>query len=83
MSIEELKALFENGDKPTAADYGALIDAIFEGKGVSQSDLEAVKTVLQTAIDTVKNDLEDELTKANSAITALEGRVAALEQPTG
>lgn len=83
MSIEELKSLFENGDKPTAADYGALIDAIFEGKGVSQSDLEAVKTVLQTAIDTVKNDLEDELTKANSAITALEGRVAALEQPTG
>ncbi|MFK4900597.1 hypothetical protein ACI1UM_06340 [Lactococcus petauri] len=83
MSIEELKSLFENGDKPTAADYGALIDAIFEGKGVSQSDLEAVKTVLQTAIDTVKNDLEDELTKANSAITALEGRVTALEQPTG
>ncbi|NHI73552.1 hypothetical protein ET006_05430 [Lactococcus garvieae] len=83
MSIEELKSLFENGDKPTAADYGALIDAIFEEKGVSQSDLEAVKTVLQTAIDTVKNDLEDELTKANSAITALEGRVTALEQPTG
>ncbi|USJ19531.1 hypothetical protein [Lactococcus formosensis] len=83
MSIEELKSLFENGDKPTAADYGALIDAIFEGKGVSQSDLEAVKTVLQTAIDTVKNDLEDELTKANSAVTALEGRVTALEQPTG
>lgn len=83
MSIEELKSLFENGDKPTAADYGALIDAIFEGKGVSQSDLEAVKTVLQTAIDTVKNDLEDELTKANSAITALDGRVTALEQPTG
>ena len=39
MSIDELKALFENGDKPTAADYGALIDEIFEGKGVSQSDL--------------------------------------------
>ncbi|NHI65553.1 hypothetical protein [Lactococcus formosensis] len=82
MSIDELKALFENGDKPTAADYGALIDAIFEGKGVSQSDLEAVKTVLQTAIDTVKTDFESELTTAKNLITALADRVTALENPT-
>ncbi|GFO52838.1 hypothetical protein ikelab_21130 [Lactococcus garvieae] len=82
MSIDELKALFENGDKPTAADYGALIDAIFEGKGVSQSDLEAVKTVLQTAIDTVKTDFESELTTAKNSITALTDRVTALENPT-
>lgn len=82
MSIDELKALFENGDKPTAADYGALIDAIFEGKGVSQSDLEAVNTVLQTAIDTVKTDLESELTTAKNSITALADRVTALENPT-
>lgn len=82
MSIDELKALFENGDKPTAADYGALIDEIFEGKGVSQSDLEAVKTVLQTAIDQVKTDFESELTTATSAITSLEGRVSALENAT-
>jgi hypothetical protein len=82
MSIDELKALFENGDKPTAADYGALIDAIFEGKGVSQSDLDAVKTVLQSAIDTVKTDFESELTTAKNSITALEGRVSALENAT-
>ncbi|MCU7363644.1 hypothetical protein [Lactococcus petauri] len=82
MSIDELKALFENGDKPTAADYGSLIDAIFEGKGVSQSDLEAVKTVLQTAIDTVKTDFESELTTAKNSITALADRVTALENPT-
>lgn len=82
MSIDELKALFENGDKPTAADYGALIDAIFEGKGVSQSDLEAVKTVLQTAIDQVKTDFESELTTAKNSITALADRVTALENPT-
>lgn len=82
MSIDELKALFENGDKPTAADYGALIDAIFEGKGVSRSDLEAVKTVLQTAIDTVKTDFESELTTAKNLITALADRVTALENPT-
>lgn len=79
MSIDELKALFENGDKPTAADYGALIDEIFEGKGVSQADLDAAKTVLQKAIDTVKTDLEGELTTAKNSITALEGRVSALE----
>lgn len=82
MSIDELKALFENGDKPTAADYGALIDAIFEGKGVSQSDLDAVKTVLQSAIDTVKTDFESELTTAKNSITALADRVTALENPT-
>lgn len=82
MSIDELKALFENGDKPTAADYGALIDAIFEEKGVSQSDLEAVKTVLQTAIDTVKTDFESELTTAKNSITTLADRVTALENPT-
>ncbi|WP_285050035.1 hypothetical protein [Lactococcus garvieae] len=82
MSIDELKALFENGDKPTAADYGALIDEIFEGKGVSQGDLDAVKTVLQAAIDSVKTDLESELTTAKNSITALADRVTTLENPT-
>lgn len=81
MSIDELKALFENGDKPTAADYGALIDEIFEGKGVSQEELEAVKTVLQAAIDSVKTDLEKELKTANDAIEDLKTRVATLENP--
>ena len=82
MSIDELKALFENGDKPTAADYGALIDEIFDGTGVSQGDLDAVKTVLQAAIDSVKTDLEKELKTANDAIEDLKTRVATLENAT-
>jgi N-methylhydantoinase B/oxoprolinase/acetone carboxylase alpha subunit len=48
---------------------------------VSQEDLEAVKTVLQTAIDSVKADLEKELKTANDAIEDLKTRVAALENP--
>ena len=82
MSNEDLKNRFKTGDKPNGSDFSALIDAIFEGKGVSQSDLDAAKTVLQTAIDTVKTDLEGELTTAKNSITALEGRVSALENAT-
>ncbi|MDG6130831.1 hypothetical protein [Lactococcus formosensis] len=82
MSNEDLKNRFKTGDKPNGSDFSALIDAIFEGKGVSQSDLEAVKTVLQTAIDTVKTDFESELTTAKNSITALADRVTTLENPT-
>ncbi|WP_346349631.1 hypothetical protein [Lactococcus formosensis] len=81
MSKEELKNRFKTGDKPTGADFSELIDAIFEEKGVSQEDLEAVKTVLQTAIDSVKADLEKELKTANDAIEDLKTRVATLENP--
>lgn len=81
MSNDELKNLFKTGDKPNGSDFSALIDAIFEGKGVSQEDLEAVKTVLQTAIDSAKADLEKELKTANEAIEDLKIRVATLENP--
>lgn len=81
MSNDELKNLFKTGDKPNGSDFSALIDAIFEGKGVSQEDLEAVKTVLQTAIDSAKADLEKELKTANDAIEDLKTRVATLENP--
>lgn len=81
MSNDELKNLFKTGDKPNGSDFSALIDAIFEGKGVSQEDLEAVKTVLQTAIDSAKADLEKELKTANDAIEDLKNRVATLENP--
>ncbi|MCI3860145.1 hypothetical protein V6B05_01715 [Lactococcus garvieae] len=81
MSNDELKNLFKTGDKPNGSDFSALIDAIFEEKGVSQEDLEAVKTVLQTAIDSAKADLEKELKTANDAIEDLKIRVATLENP--
>lgn len=81
MSNDELKNLFKTGDKPNGSDFSALIDAIFEGKGVSQEDLEAVKTVLQTTIDSAKADLEKELKTANDAIEDLKNRVATLENP--
>lgn len=81
MNNDELKNLFKTGDKPNGSDFSALIDAIFEGKGVSQEDLEAVKTVLQTAIDSAKVDLEKELKTANDAIEDLKTRVETLENP--
>lgn len=81
MNNDELKNLFKTGDKPNSSDFSALIDAIFEGKGVSQEDLEAVKTVLQAAIDSVKTDLEKELKTANDAIEDLKTRVETLENP--
>lgn len=81
MSNEDLKNRFKTGDKPNGSDFSALIDEIFEGKGVSQADLDAAKTVLQTAIDTVKTDLEGELTTAKNSIEDLKTRVAALENP--
>ena len=82
MSNEDLKNRFKTGDKPNGSDFSALIDEIFEGKGVSQEELEAVKTVLQAAIDSVKTDLEKELKTANDAIEDLKTRVATLENPT-
>ncbi|WP_270231087.1 hypothetical protein [Lactococcus formosensis] len=81
MNNDELKNLFKTGDKPNGSDFSALIDAIFEGKGVSLEDLEAVKTVLQTAIDSAKVDLEKELKTANDAIEDLKTRVETLENP--
>ncbi|MFK4963733.1 MULTISPECIES: hypothetical protein [Lactococcus] len=81
MSNEDLKNRFKTGDKPNGSDFSALIDEIFEGKGVSQEELEAVKTVLQAAIDSVKTDLEKELKTANDAIEDLKTRVATLENP--
>ena len=82
MSNEDLKNRFKTGDKPNGSDFSALIDEIFEGKGVSQEELEAVKTVLQAAIDSVKTDFESELTTAKNSITALADRVTTLENPT-
>lgn len=81
MSNEELKNRFKTGDKPTGADYSALIDEIFAGTGVSQDELNQAKEVLQNAIDTTKADLEKELKTANDAIEDLKNRVATLENP--
>lgn len=81
MSNEELKNRFKTGDKPTGADYAALIDEIFAGTGVSQDELNQAKEVLQNAIDTTKADLEKELKTANDAIEDLKIRVATLENP--
>jgi hypothetical protein len=51
---EELKLLFENGDKPTQEDFWALLDSYWhKDEKISESSIDSVEKVIPTIIDDV------------------------------